>query len=249
MVRLSNEQMLQEEQYKFPYHFIPTYINGNFRQFVFLRWGYEYMSYTNFVISFLKKENFSNHIDIGCGDGRFILEAQSVLKNTRMTGVDYSEHAIRLASIMNPKGEYICGDIGSVLSQKYDAATLIEVLEHIPQTSIDDFVTSIANTLTARGKLIITVPSTNMKLNPKHFQHFDRVKIENALNGVFKIIDFKYLNSASWLTRFIESFFVNRFFILKQRHLVNFLYKIYLKKCLLSNPKSGKRLFVVCEKL
>lgn len=252
MSSLSKQQLVQEEQYKFPYHHIPILNEGNFKHFVFMRWGYEYLSYINEVISYLKNSGAKSVIDIGCGDGRFIKELiQACPEIKEVLGIDYSETAIILAKVLNPIGSYKQIDLYSdtTINSSYSHATLIEVLEHIPQESIDLFLKRIADTLKPQGKLIITVPSTNTPLNPKHYQHFDEEKLKGYLSPFYTIEKIEYINSISIWTRIIETVMTNKFFILKQRHLLNFLYKFYLKHCFHSNPAKGKRLMVICRKL
>src|SRR3954449_3553400 len=68
------KQTIQESEYEFPYHYIPTLVNGNFSQVRKLRWGYEYLSYLRFVLSTLEKLQFNSLLDVGCGEGRFLSE-------------------------------------------------------------------------------------------------------------------------------------------------------------------------------
>lgn len=247
---LSEEQEIQESQYEYPYHYLPTLKNGNFRHFKVLNWGYEYLGYIHYVINYLKPlKGINNLLDVGCGDGRFIAEAQDILP-FRLFGVDYSKHAIKMAQVMNPKGDYQYGDITAqgLYDQKFEVITLIEVLEHIPPDFISDFLKGISQYLTDQGQLIITVPSTNVPVNKKHYQHFNPEVLEASVIPHFKIEKLRYLNKIGWKTRFIESMMNNRFFILKQRHLVNWLFNSYRDKRVPASPSNGKRLFAVCKK-
>src|ERR1043166_3143274 len=70
------QETIQETEYQFPYHYIPTLENGNFSQVRKLRWGYEYLSYLRFILSRLDKIEFASLLDVGCGEGRFLCEVQ-----------------------------------------------------------------------------------------------------------------------------------------------------------------------------
>jgi 2-polyprenyl-3-methyl-5-hydroxy-6-metoxy-1,4-benzoquinol methylase len=136
-----SNQKIQEEQYQFPYHYIPQYQNQNFHQNFNFSWGFEYLSYLNFLVDHLKHQPIKSLLDVGCGDGRFLHEINKNLKIQNLVGVDYSQKAIELANAINPNIQFVAGDIkdASLLKNKFECITLIETLEHIPLAETTSF--------------------------------------------------------------------------------------------------------------
>src|ERR1051325_9635797 len=95
--RLTPQQTIQDTQYQFPYHYIPTIENGNFSQVRKLRWGYEYLSYLRFILSTLEQIEFQSLLDVGCGEGRFLCEVSKRLAGKRLVGIDLSARAVQYA--------------------------------------------------------------------------------------------------------------------------------------------------------
>jgi 2-polyprenyl-3-methyl-5-hydroxy-6-metoxy-1,4-benzoquinol methylase len=135
MGKLSDQQVIQESKYDYPYHYIPKWDGHNFSQTKYLAWGYEYLSYLHFVIEKASQIGFKSLLDVGCGDGRFLYELSQRFTNYQLVGVDYSQRAIGFAKIImaDTKVEFVCGDIRneSLFDKKFDIITLIETLEHI----------------------------------------------------------------------------------------------------------------------
>ena len=132
MAKLSNQQAMQENKYAYPYHYIPKWDGYKFSQTINLSWGYEYLSYLNFVIEKASQICFKSLLDVGCGDGRFIYELSHRFPNDRLAGLDYSRRAIDFAKIImaDTKVECMCGDIRdkNLFDKKFDIITYISRL-------------------------------------------------------------------------------------------------------------------------
>lgn len=250
MNKLDKIQRVQERQYKFPYHHLTDIKEGNFSLSKHLFWGYEYMSCIEFILGKIKKDNFDALLDLGCGDGKFLFECNKIFTDKKLHGLDYSKRSINLARGINPDIKYIEGEINDadLPLEQYDIITLIEVLEHINPTDIDLFLRGIEKRLRDNGTFILTVPSKNIPVTAKHYQHFDLESLEETLKPHFKIKKAYFLNRASLSEKIIRRLFSNHFFILNQRHLLNFFYKLYKSGNLLGSDKNTQRICVFCEK-
>ena len=120
--------------------------------------------------------------------------------------------------------------------------TLIETLEHIPVDKIKSFIKGIDYYLKKDGLLLITVPSKNIAVQPKHYQHFDIKSLTNTLNPLFLIKEQYFINKISYWTKLLESILNNRFFILNEQHLLNMLYRGYEKYLFLAKEKNARRI-------
>jgi SAM-dependent methyltransferase len=186
---MDTKQQIQEGEYRYPYHYIPQWDGQRFSQTQHWEWGYRYLGGLLVVLDQLKERSFASLIDVGCGDGRFLLELENLYDDVRMLGIDYSARAIGIANALNPSTDYRVVDVTEdQVDQTFDVAVLIEVLEHIPPPEIDRFLHGVKDTLTQEGCLILTVPHTNSPLAEKHYQHFDSDRIRDLLCPHFRSI-------------------------------------------------------------
>ena len=243
----------QKGKYNFPYHFIPRKEDNNYIHARYLWNGYEYLSYVEKVIDKLKGIEFETLLDLGCGDGRFLFECISRFKGKKFIGIDVSENAVKFARIFNPRATIYHTDFtqdvpDDDLIQTADVVTLIDVLEHIAPTDIPFFLSSIHFVLKNNGTLLLTVPSNNLRLNKKHYQHFDLPGLTALLKDHFIIEEHSFLNKISLKEKLFRRLLSNRFFILNHNKMLNVAYDYYVRNMLEADKKSGKRIFLVCKK-
>lgn len=188
---MDKEQVIQEKQYEYPYHYIPKWGKKGFSQNQYWGWGYRYLGGIKVVLDQLRQRSFESLVDIGCGEGRFLKEVAATYSEIQTLGVDYSERAIQLAQALNPDIRFEAQNImHEPLSNQFDVAVMIEVLEHIPSDEVNAFVKSVCDTLQEEGILILTVPHNNSSLADKHYQHFDSANLRNILEPHFSSIRF-----------------------------------------------------------
>lgn len=241
-LKLDNTQKSQESQYAMPYHYIPVVDQKGFSQAFTWSWGMRYLAGIEAVLYQLRKKNFNSLIDVGCGDGRFLREAAIEFQTKVFCGVDYSERAIKLAQAMNPNLDYRCQNIiHDNLNERFDIATMVEVLEHIPPHDVGSFLIGVAKHLNPDGVLILTVPHTNKTLQEKHYQHFSRESLSNVLEASFvvdKVIPFDYTSHLT--NRLIHLLgYSGKNYIIINKKVMNWAYSQILRGCL--EPQSEKK--------
>ena len=95
-------------------------------------------------------------LDAGCGEGFISNLIYTNCTNIEITGLEYTEEALRIARKMNPQISFIQGDIVKMpfVSGAFDIVLCTEVLEHLadPSAALSELLR------VARGPLIITVP-------------------------------------------------------------------------------------------
>lgn len=252
----NNEQaQLQEAQYSFPYHYIPSLKQAKFSNVRYWPWGFRYLGGIQFVLDQLDKVPFSSLIDIGCGDGRLLREIANHFSGKNLLGVDISLGAVQLAQAFNPNIKYQAIDLfKDEISQKFDVATLIEVIEHIQPERLPDFIRAAADTLREDGYLLLTVPHENKPVIKKHYQHFNSTKLKALLDPYFHttaFIPFDIRASHSPLMWLIEHTLgaKGKFFLLTNTRLLYFFYNIYLKRYLyVPDERNCERIAVLCRK-
>ena len=234
-------EAIQEEEYDFPYHHLVQV--RPFSETLHLFWGYKYAAYLEKILDTLKTHEFNSLIDIGCGDGKVIIEVNKHFPGKKLMGVDYSEKSLQFARAFAPSIKF-----QTKTDEKFDGFVLVEVLEHINPTEMSSFLDSICSNLNDKGFGIITTPSINVPVNPKHYQHFDREKIEATLGKHFEIVSFEYTSAETFGVGLVRRLLANRFFILNDKVFIRWLYNFYKKNYLIASSKTASQVFVVVKK-
>lgn len=167
---------VQDGQYEFPYHHIPHFAGSRPSNIRRLGWGLEYLCYQLLVVERVRALAPASLLDVGCGDGRFVgLVGPQV---ARRMGVDLSERAIAFARAFYPDVAFAAADVAT-LDEVFDVVTSIETLEHIPDEGIAPFVRALA--ARSRAHVLISVPTTVMPTNRKHYRHYDLALLESQV--------------------------------------------------------------------
>jgi len=237
----TKKQILQEEEYIFPYHYL-------FKRK--LHRGIHYFSYIDMIISLLNRYKIKRNIlDLGCGDGRAALELSKNFKDVK--GIDYSEKAIAFAKAFSSKVDYkVLNILKENIQDKFDAVVCIEVIEHIDPSSLKRFIRKIVPFLKKNGILIITTPTPNMRMIEKHYQHFTKEKIDSYLPYEFEFLEDVYQTNKYWDKLFIllRGLLHTRFHSINFRlpnYLLYLFFKFLVEK---ANAKTGERIIYVCKR-
>lgn len=250
----SNKQLIQESQYNYPYHFIPSLGAKHFSIIKSLDWGLEYVSYLEFVLKLIDQIRFNTLVDIGCGDGRLLNELNHKYKNKKLIGIDCSSRALQLAKAMTgPEISYLRRDIVEDSKKNRllaDIVVLMETLEHIPVNQVDLFVNAVSRYVKKNGTLLMTVPSDKVLLSPKHFQHFNLSMIKKKLSRNFKIREIYYINRTNndIRVKLINIILRNNFFYLNNRTALTFLYSYYMNNLLVGEYSNSRRLLIIATR-
>ncbi|WP_017719730.1 class I SAM-dependent methyltransferase [Kamptonema formosum] len=238
-------QTIQEDQYIFPYHYIPQ-SQKDFTQCYNFRWGINYAASLEFMIERVKREPVRSIADVGCGDGRLTKELKEALADKEVVGIDYSERAIALARLMYPQGTYYCLDITRErVENKFDLAILMEVFEHIPPAAGEEFLAGVADLMVKDGILLLTVPHLNAPVEPKHYRHFSLETLSKCLEKNFEIAEVIFLEKNDGRKKLIDRLLTNRLFILNNGRLKNLIYKYYKQKLFIAERESEcRRIFI-----
>lgn len=248
MKNLTRKQ-LQEREYNFPYHYLD--LNGD--EYKLIR-NIEYLSYLKIVKSLLKPFTGQLILDAGCGDGRFCYELKN--EKAKIIGVDFSEKAIKFAKVFNPNVKFLVQDLKSLnLSYKFDYIVLIETLEHFKPKEMVHILKNLFNVLKNGGKLVITIPSKNLPITKKHFQHFSEDSLRKILKNNFKILRIIghsknnfHKKIFSILKKIALLIFPFRNKIKSINYFYRFLKSYYNKHLEIGSPRKCDRLIVVCKR-
>ena len=246
--RNETSQEIQEEEYGFPYHYLPTATDG-FQLTRVWRWGIQYMATIKYLIEQVNKLDFDKFLDVGCGDGRLVKEVSDNFYHKNVNGIDTSDRAILLAKALNPGLQFQVGDVCDLDKREcYDVASCIEVIEHIPPDQLGRFIEGLASVIKQGGYLFLTTPTTNKKVSRKHYQHFDYGQIEELLSPYFKLVKVRYIHKPNRVFGVLMKLLSNKWFSLNHPKLSDSIFQYYYKNVFLNESENGHRFFVVANK-
>jgi SAM-dependent methyltransferase len=245
MDSMKERQHIQEEEYRFPYHW---HVRDDTRK------GMVFHGYWRLALELAGNLADKIVLDAGCGDGFFtFLLTEEKEAVTKIVGVDYSERAITFARLLVPRASFVAADLRSLpfVGAYFDSIFLVEVLEHIPLEQRAVVVAELARVLKPGGRLIVTVPSIFQPVIDKHEEHFTIKTLRAALAPHFS--EYETIigqDRAGWFGKiFLISWRLwdNRFWRIKPlaAFWTKILYRRFLNKTL---PQRGRRIIGVFRK-
>jgi len=189
----SKQAKIQESQYIFPYHYLSLH-DELYRRFIHKH----YLSLLELVRELSDIKPGEHILDAGCGDGRFCYEIRN--DNANVIGIDYSERAIAFAQAFAPECTFRCADLTTCYTRPFDKVVNIEVMEHIPPQELNNFAKSLSGCVKFGGVLVISVPSCNIPVTRKHYQHFTPEDLINIFRPWCELLEIKgHIRANQWL--------------------------------------------------
>ncbi len=141
-------------------------------------------------ISRYRSADSGHLLEIGCGDGDFLVAAQAA--GWRVTGVEYSATACEKARQCLKNGEVFCGELHSVRlePEQFDLCVISDVIGNVRSPMV--FLREIHRLLKPGGALFIATPSIGswsarlmrqkwMEFKAEHLTYFDPQTLQTAL--------------------------------------------------------------------
>jgi glycosyltransferase involved in cell wall biosynthesis len=154
--------------------------------------------YLNLIESYTKKPLQGRLLEIGCGQGDFLVKAAA--RGLDVTGVEYSSHAVEIAANkLGKSGQVICGEITQLLNSnlRFDYIVFADVLEHVRNPR--KFLQSVHSLLGKEGIAIAIVPSLDsfsarlmknkwVEFKPEHLWYFSKATLKRLFysEGFYK---------------------------------------------------------------
>ena len=130
----------------------------------------------------------------------------------------------------------------------FDVITAIETLEHIADDKLLLVLTKLYEKLAKEGCLIISVPTLNVPLNPKHHRHYSIEELSTQIKGLFKVEGTLYIHRHNWFSAILRRMVHNRLMtaeFIPWLSLTTWLYKRFL---LMASPNDGAHLIALLTK-
>lgn len=209
----------------------------------------------NKIISWLSSVSPKNILDVGCGNGEFLMDIHRLMPNVKLAGADISTAITESNHIKSQGIEFFKIDLNKeTLPVKFDAVICMEVIEHC-----DDYMAVVKRLAAMTGKwLLITVPCGpvfEIDRRVGHKRHFKPKEITEALKNeglhLVKLEDwgFPFFNLYKYLInlfpdKMCASFLSEQKYSFRQKMLARSTYTVF-NLCL---PKWGFQLFVMASR-
>jgi SAM-dependent methyltransferase len=242
----SLQQVLQDSQYTFPYHFIPQSNDYGWGVSRHLWWGYEYLAVLETVTSLAVQHAPTNVLDFGCGDGRLISELCKTITGD-IAGVDVSERALSMAQaiIGNSDRVRFFKTLDDAKDGQFDVVIAMEVLEHIPPDQLQCVCDGISRVLKRKGCLILSVPTKNIPLNRKHYRHFALDDLKEETGHYFVVEEVYFIHRVGLFYSVLRRAILNQFVIPTWTPWVRLTTSLYRRYVMKANEWSGAHLVAV----
>lgn len=209
----------------------------------------------NKIISWLLSILPKTILDVGCGNGEFLMDVYRLMPNAKLSGADVSASMMKSNRINFPNIEFLEIDLNKeTLPVKFDAVICMEVIEHC-----NDYMAVLKRLAAMTGKwLLITVPCGpvfEIDRRVGHKRHFKPKEITEALKSeglhVIKLEDwgFPFFNLYKHLInlfpdKMCASFLSEQKYNFRQKMLARATYAAF-NLCL---PKWGFQLFMMASR-
>ena len=238
---------IQDNQYEFPYHYLAFMDNKTPQIKRTLGWGFEYLSYMNEVIEEIKQLEYKNILDVGCGDGYLLNHLET---DAEKLGIDLSQKAIMFANAFAKDSKFEIKDLFK-LEEEYDLISLIEVLEHIPNDFVELFMTKVLSLIKKDGYFIISVPTTVIPLNKKHYRHYDEKLLSEHIEkfGDVELIKERRVYKMTPTLKLVMRLLNNRVWSINSKILLNLFWKWHVKNNINATKENGYHIVRIYKKL
>ena len=238
---------IQARMYAFPYHYLPTLDErGTLAIHKVLSWGLDYMTYMTFAVDLIQNRLRPQSIlDIGCGDGRLLHMLAGIVP--QRAGVDLVEESIRFARAFNPEATFYLADLADIPGQ-FEIATLIEVMEHISDEEIGEFIEKTAQHILPGGWLVVSSPAVNEPLNRKHYRHYTLPLLQQHLAPHFEIQEHWFLSRRGLRFNLFKKALQNEFGIIVSGKWRRLIWRLHKRYTYMASPTDGRHIVALARR-
>jgi SAM-dependent methyltransferase len=198
-----------------------------------------YMAGVNYINYLIKKNNITNILDVGCGNGATSYMIYKKYKNVRIDGFDISEDMIKEAKERNIDVNFFVDDMSKfekVPSKSYDLILLMSwVINYSSDKNILlNTLNNIYNHLKNKGMCIIETPHIPNILEyvfkDVEYSYIDKYHIKKQ-SDIYFFFGFEAINDLQMKAKY-NFIYQSKNIILYEEHLLNFCNAFYIANLL-----------------
>ena len=209
-----------------------------------LPWGIEYLGVLTAVEEELRALAPASVIDIGCGEGCLLSEL-SATGTWDLAGVEIDHRARGFARAFLPDRVFLHEATAGIPDGRFMAAVVMEVLEHIADHQVPSFLAEVRRVLAPDGALVLSVPTSNRAVNPKHHRHYTLALLQEQIEADFTIARVRWIHRLGLRSEALRRAIVNRFFVVEYRPWLRALTSHYRRRLLDAKANDAAHLLVV----
>ncbi len=125
------------------------------------------------------------------------------------------------------------------------------MIEHVPENNLTGFFKALFERVNNNGLVIISVPTTVLPLNKKHYRHYTKELLEKQLqqSGVdLQIVEIEYVFSRPWWYGFFTRLLSNKLFSMEIKPFMRFAWKDIWRNHRIADEKTGFHLVAFLKK-
>lgn len=235
----------QASQYDFPYHWLPRDMDAAWSMSRFLWWGHEYLAVLQSVNRSVLRASPKKVLDFGCGDGRLAGELLAAGVN-EVVGVDLVDRALMFARAFNEhygdRCRFINGRVQDLQDDAFDCIVAMETFEHLPDSEIPSVVEALAARSTSAGILVVSVPTINVPLHPKHERHYSLEMLVEQVVPAYSLQEAVYVHRIGRVEKLLRRIWINKLFETKLEASLKVVTASYRRWCLHATAADGAHL-------
>lgn len=177
-----NTRKFWNKNFKNEYNYMKR--GGEIREGEMFRWEADRMELIAEIIPVV-----GNVLDVGCGLGSFTRYLKARLPFVDVSGMDFSNYAIKKAKEIDDRIDYYVGDVYNMPfeDEQFKTITTGEVLEHLEYPG--KFLEECRRVLKKKGRIIITTPiaqDNGELLSEEHIKEYNGQELLDLVKEYFK---------------------------------------------------------------
>lgn len=147
------------------------------------------------IIDELKKFEWNSLLDIGCQNGRQLVQLRSIFPDKELTGLDISNDAIEVARRILPSADFVASSAESMpfANNWFDVAYMTETLEHV--IDVDVVLKEVYRVTKPNGTFIGSVPIGKYRDGGVHLRYYNYDMLFNHLSNYFVVEEIEEISA------------------------------------------------------
>lgn len=147
------------------------------------------------IIDELKKFEWDSLLDIGCQNGRQLVQIRPIFPDKKLTGLDISSDALEDAKRIIPSANFVecAAEKMPFADSQFDVAYISETLEHV--IDVDAVLKEVRRVIRPNGIMIGTVPIGNYHDGGMHLRYYDCDGLFDQLSNHFIVEELERISA------------------------------------------------------